>query len=371
MKPAKIIRRYGDTDFVTSLRAIAALLVVLNHTDALKNFGWIGANITLAAKHGVEIFFVISGFTIAVTYLNAPNYRNYLVRRIFRIAPPYYVAIILAFFLASTNLMQPMWLLEAFGGTLDFRNLFLHLVFLSHLDWRIADSILGVEWTIPVEVFWYVLLPLVVTRIRGVRSFLAYVFLFAVYDIIVRLLALKFLPVGHVIFVDIFVAKYGYYFLFGVAAYYIRRASQPVPVPLARLAVYLAPMLIYLGLVLANDLSGMIIGLGTFLLLAFYRKERHPFADRWLSGTLLLFLGSISYSIYLLHNMMVLLWERWGSEVFDISGLWFMALILAVTIPLASLSYVLVERPSNRIGKRLATRFYPEPESRNSRITAR
>jgi len=352
-----LVRRYGDTDFVTALRAVAALLVVLDHTDALQNFGWLGANITLAAKHGVEIFFVISGFTIATTFQTAPSYGHYLTRRLLRIAPPYYVAIIAGFILASDGLMQPMGLLSAFGGALDLRNLGLHLVFLSDFDWRIADSILGVEWTIPIEVFWYVLLPFVILRLRNLRSVIVYTLAFIAFDLLVRVLALRFLPQGHIIFVDTFVAKYGYYFLAGILAFRIRRGDRHNPV-LARFSVYAAPALIFAALVLANNLSGALTGLGTFLLVAFYRPAAHPRLNRIFCSRPLLFFGSISFSIYLTHKIVIMLWERWGAPFEALEGPLYMLVVLCVTVLLSALMYRWIEQPSNRFGKRIADRMF-------------
>ena len=359
MSAGPLVRRYGDTDFVTSLRAIAALLVVVDHTDALEKFGQLGANITMAAKHGVEIFFVISGFTIATTYFSAPSYGNYLTRRMLRIAPPYYAAVITGYLLATNNLMQPMWLLDAWGGELDLRNLAMHLLFVSPLDWRITDSILGVEWTIPIEVFWYAVLPAFLPRLRSAKAFLLYTIAFTTIDMSIRIIAIQQIQQDFVIFTHMFVAKYANYFLLGILAYRLRKSPDTVPDRGKRLAVYLAPIFIMEGLILANSSSGLLVGIGTFLLLSFYWPNNHGTINRWLTSFPLLYLGSISYSIYLTHNMMVLLWLRWGAEKFDITGPPFMLLILSVTIPLSTAMYFVIERPSNRLGKRLADRFFP------------
>lgn len=73
-----LVRSYGETDFVTGLRCIAALMVVSIHTAAFRDFGWLGETVTNSGKYGVQIFFVISGFTIARTYQSARSYRQYL-----------------------------------------------------------------------------------------------------------------------------------------------------------------------------------------------------------------------------------------------------------------------------------------------------
>ncbi len=44
----------------------------------------------------------------------------------------------------------------------------MHFAFVSFLDYRIANSLIGVEWTIPVEVFWYIFLPFLLPFAQGI-----------------------------------------------------------------------------------------------------------------------------------------------------------------------------------------------------------
>lgn len=119
MGPMTVIRQYDETNFVTSLRALAAAMVVVIHTGAFTAFGYVGNNITQAGKYGVEIFFVISGFSIAVTFTKAANYQTFIVRRAFRIVPLYVFVIFAVFMLTRLGaLRQSHWLLE-FDSHLD------------------------------------------------------------------------------------------------------------------------------------------------------------------------------------------------------------------------------------------------------------
>lgn len=102
---SSIIRRYGDTDFVTGLRCDAILMVLLVHTGAFSEFGAIGQSVTDNGKFGVQIFFVIAGFTIYQN-VSTSDYNQYLIRRIFRVVPVYYFFILVGFCLLWFDVLQ-------------------------------------------------------------------------------------------------------------------------------------------------------------------------------------------------------------------------------------------------------------------------
>lgn len=104
----------GHVPALDGLRGAAILLVLLHafnviHVDSLAtrladlalNIGWIG----------VQLFFVLSGFLITGILLDtrgAPGYwRNFFMRRVLRIFPLYYVALLLAFVILSAFLPMP------------------------------------------------------------------------------------------------------------------------------------------------------------------------------------------------------------------------------------------------------------------------
>ncbi len=119
------IRRYGETDFITGLRAIAAILVVAIHTQALSEFGFVGINISDNGRYGVQIFFVISGFTIAETYSKSNSFASYFTRRYFRIAPLYYLVCSAMFALIALSVLEVPYWMERYGGEPDFNDAFM------------------------------------------------------------------------------------------------------------------------------------------------------------------------------------------------------------------------------------------------------
>lgn len=158
MQLTLINKNYGDTTFITGMRAFAALAVVLIHAGGagFRELGVIGNNLADFGRAGVYVFFVISGFSVSSSYETSSGYFDYLNKRLWRIAPLYYFWLMVTIIIgASATYWQ-----KQFNSEIDFYNIFLHLLFLSFLDYRITNSIIGVEWSISIEVFWYFVLPL-------------------------------------------------------------------------------------------------------------------------------------------------------------------------------------------------------------------
>ncbi|MCA8867537.1 MAG: acyltransferase [Rhodobacteraceae bacterium] len=350
------IRHYGDTDFITTMRAVAASMVVVIHTGAFSGYGWIGQNLTYTGKFGVHVFFVISGFTVATTFAAAPSYRAYLTRRLFRIVPLYYAIILAAVALYLGNILAPNYWQEFFGTDIDFYNVAMHLSLLSFLDYRIGTTIIGVEWTIPIEVFWYVFLPLFLLGITGWRSFwLVFGGLFLL-GVAVAGLAQLLIGFEPGLFISWFPTTYSPYFMMGVAGYMIRKRGLNQSWLHANLLVLLAVLAFVLVIVFNPPMAPVLLALSTMLLIGFHDASSLPAFTRLAVARPLLFVGSISYSIYLLHHLVVDLFHTYLGAVLPERGIWFFLPVYGLTLLLASASYVLIERPSNSYGARLAAK---------------
>ena len=136
---------YGDTNFITGIRAFAVLAVVLIHAGGagFRELGTIGNNIADFGRTGVYVFFVISGFSVASSYANSSSYFDYLNKRLWRVAPLYY------FWLAASILLgiTATYWQDEFSVGIDAYNLLLHVLFVGWFDYRVTNSIIGVEWS--------------------------------------------------------------------------------------------------------------------------------------------------------------------------------------------------------------------------------
>ena len=116
------------------LRGFAALLVLADHTG-YAYFKGLGAI-------GVWIFFCLSGFLLSIPFVKNPSLivsnsylQHYFMRRIKRIIPMYYFVLTIVYF---------------FRGNLE--SLFRHIIFIQ------GD---GIYWSIPQEMFFYMILPVI------------------------------------------------------------------------------------------------------------------------------------------------------------------------------------------------------------------
>lgn len=149
------------TDFpaLDGLRAVAVLLVIMTHVAFWTGNYQKGFVSALYARMdcGVAIFFVLSGFLLARPWLVAaarstsePPLKRYLVRRVARILPAYWLAVVLCLSLLRENrgASAADWV-RHFG-----------LVQIYHYGWLREG--LSQTWSLCTEVAFYLLLPVAV-----------------------------------------------------------------------------------------------------------------------------------------------------------------------------------------------------------------
>ena len=173
----------GRIKVLDGMRAFAILMVLMYHSAIVFSAPLvvkIGAgelqNIIYNGWVGVDLFFVLSGFLITSQLLhktlNMRNLNTYAMRRFFRIAPTYYTiviaALIINFYLIPVFGMQQEITFSWFAQTWAVP-LLAHLVFLHDYFGR-EPSINGLFWSIPVEVKFYFLLPVILFLLARIKA---------------------------------------------------------------------------------------------------------------------------------------------------------------------------------------------------------
>lgn len=335
---------------IDALRGFAALSVVLFHlggaglpklasplTISLTSWGWTG----------VEIFFVISGFVIPFVMLKS-SYQwrhggSFLTRRFIRIWPPsaILVALTVAQF-AVVNYIQggasDVWSSPSAGKI--FANLFYAVPFTDH-SW-----LNGVLWTLAVEFEYYLFLALAFPLIASSRAWLVSTGLASLITAI--------LPGAE----TVLFLKYAAFFAMGGLCLLFHEQH-------IRRAFFLAVLGLMAGV--ASVQLGMLatgFATATALIIAFV-----PIQNR-----LFVFLGTISYSLYLIHMLVASTTEFLLAKAFEpvnpSSRLVAQIVCIAVAIGGAWVFYQLVERHFVTLSQQFSRRVRDEKKKRVSSVIA-
>jgi peptidoglycan/LPS O-acetylase OafA/YrhL len=289
--------------YVDGLRAIAVLSVVVYHAAELsaRNSSTFGDLLLRQGCHGVELFFVISGFCLSYPFLAKLHQTGavtfdaaaFAVRRIVRIVPPYYVALcgcfILAFVLQEAHVPFPM---SITAGSVSFKELLRQALFLDS-NTHFANTSF---WSLAVELRWYVLFPVALWLwVRSPRAF----------GVVAVAALMTFLTRAGSI--DLLVLPA---FMLGIVAAHVHISGH-------RLARFALPAVIPLGVLLFMQTPqkewGFVSPVSEAVAFAFVIAAGEvPILTRLLSMKALTFVGAASYSIYLIHAPLMGVAEGFG-----------------------------------------------------------
>lgn len=317
---------------VDALRGLAALAVVLFHYTTrfieLYRPGYVPLFAMPYGYLGVNLFFIVSGFVIFMTLERTKQPMDFVVSRFSRLFPSYWVAIILTF--GVTHWLGLPGKLVDLGPALA-NTLMIHNIFgVPHVD--------GVYWTLEVEMLFYV----------GMFTLFRLQWLDKIHWILMALLMLRLLYVAMAkgfgidlpwIAFRLLILQYIPWFALGICIYQITRQKKNMPnlprvltVGTALLTLAIAESALIGGLALAFGLLVYTAALGRL---------------RMLDTRLFLWLGAISYPLYLIHENM-----GWSIQLQALArGIPFegtVLLVLAFSLAVATALTRWVEQPALR-----------------------
>ena len=146
---------------------------------------------------------------------------------------------------------------------------------------------------------------------------------------------------------------YGHLFFVGVATFYLRERFKSVTSksPIVLIAVAVASIVA----ALAIEFSGRseILALSTAILILYVSPARARWVTRPLTTPLMLFLGSISYSIYLIHILVFHILS--DVAMLPTSSIGKFLVVFGITVALSTATYMIIEKPTNQAGRRMVS----------------
>ncbi|WP_310426691.1 acyltransferase [Chamaesiphon sp. VAR_48_metabat_135_sub] len=166
MNKTGIVSSADNLEYIDVVRGIAILLVILIHTSKEINGlpEWIFA-IGDYGQMGVQLFFIVSAYTLCFSYTRRKQEDkaliSFFIRRFFRIAPLYYLAIIgyflsepLTYILAKNRMPYSQYNFESIAANI----LFIHGFVISA-----NNNVVPGGWSIGAEMAFYLVFPMLFT----------------------------------------------------------------------------------------------------------------------------------------------------------------------------------------------------------------
>ncbi len=235
-------------------------------------------------NHGVDVFFLISGFLMGRVVLTSPrfSYVNFITKRFIRIYPAFIVSLI----------CSVLYLCNVIGWRFDSQSVLKNMIFLNAIKDYDVVRYNHVTWSLGYEFAFYFVLPMILLLGRFLKPAIAASLLFGVAAVsleeYIRALAL---------FAGTWIAAF--------SDSQLRAVARRIPLSIA-LIVYATPLMLKGGTTLFPSFASFFL---FFLPAAVTLFIKLVFDEHWLSRILIAsptrLLGTVSYSFYLFHTLVI------------------------------------------------------------------
>ncbi len=332
---------------IDSLRGIAALVVVFAH---FQPFFW--SRVVHWGFLAVDLFFIMSGFVLTKTYearilSGAIGARDFLVRRFARLAPLHYLT--LGVFLIAEVVS---WLTghgHAVNWYMPLYSFFLNLAFLQNVGLTHEMTWNGVSWSISTEMVVNLMWFYVLVRLRPSIAFFVSVIVVAGLFIFTTMGANLDFTFANKFGINIGLVRCVMGFSLGVVMARTMSVNGRRSMGGNAGAVLVVALLAFVAY--AYQKPGMegadyVVVLFAYPALIFVSLGNRSFLSPILRSKPMVFLGDISYSVYLTHPLIGMVVGRlFGLKVLPYLG---MVAVVGAVLLVATFTYYTVEQPARR-----------------------
>jgi peptidoglycan/LPS O-acetylase OafA/YrhL len=280
--------RYPELD---ALRGIAVLSVLFCHYTFGYDYHFkINGPNRVHFVYGflaVHLFFIISGFVIFMTLERSKKKTDFLVSRFSRLYPAYWASILLTTLIIT---LFPIPTLGHYTVTEVLANFTMFQGFNKHI--RLIDQ---VYWTLKFELTFYIIMYILylTNNLKRITLFCFIWLAVSLASILFNIPGKKFLDV-------LLILRFAPLFIAGINFYRLKKNNKEI---VSHILVFLSFLVELLWAKLDTDLisySSVVIILFSFYAIFYLFVYR---GLPWLNNKVLVFFGTISYSLYLLHNV--------------------------------------------------------------------
>ncbi|MDQ3142275.1 MAG: acyltransferase [Bacteroidota bacterium] len=353
---------------IDGLRFIAISLVVIYHIDyfifrenlnqynfAKENFSFLHS-LCLRGHFGVQIFFIISAFIVSLPFCNYyhgngnhPTIKDFLMRRLTRLEPPYIISLLLFYWIY-------VYLLDLKTHE-ELRSSFLASLFYSHgfvFDRYHHPLVNNVIWSLEIEIQFYLLAPFILAGIYKLGKWRYQGLIFLTFFI--SIISKFYKPEYYSLY------EYFHFFTLGILLcdLYVIQKDKKWSTPTLIVEILTAAALIigiwvtditYMGKF--NDplkaalSSAQLVFLFLFFYLVLFRKFwKSFFTNPWITV-----IGGMCYTLYLFHNQIIsgtgfyLIRKFYFSNYFIADYLAYSILMIFFILVASVIFFILIERP--------------------------
>jgi peptidoglycan/LPS O-acetylase OafA/YrhL len=336
---------------LNGIRTIAASIVVIFHVDQFSELFQVkslGYHKTGMAGYAVVLFFVLSGFLITHLLLlekekfGKVDLPKFYVRRILRIWPIYYLAILIAIVFIFFRLLVPDE-----NTVLTFS---LYSLLLSNVGYALGLGMLTITplWSIGVEEQFYAFWPLLVNKSRDIgRSLIAVIIIYFVLKICARFIWQG--PLSTFVFITSFDSMA----IGGLAAYLVYKRSRFLTLLYTPVLQVLSWIFLIVSIVYKPFHVSSLVDLeihSCFYAIIILNVSTNSRSIVNLENGIFNYLGKISYGLYVYHMIVICLLSGLITSMDYFSDALILKYIMVyvvsplITIVIASLSYKYFEQ---------------------------
>ncbi|MHB8624339.1 MAG: acyltransferase family protein [Sulfuricaulis sp.] len=343
----------GAIPSLDGVRAVAVLLVFFSHS---------GLGNLVPGDLGVTIFFVLSGYLITTlmriehTRSGTISYRSFYLRRLLRLMPPLLIVVAAAGLLASLTIINGGFTPGGmFSALFYFGNYFV----ITH-DFHGIPAGIGVIWSLAIEEHFYLFYPplaallLRIGRVgpsATVLTILCAAILAWRYWLVFHGGSEAYITMATDTRIDAILVGCLMALLFNPWLDHVPPPKALHDWGIAALCItVLMGTLLYRGEVfrLTARYTLQSLAIAPLIYLAVARSDQIPF--RWLNAKPLVYLGTISYTIYLSHHVIML---GIAKHLPQLSWFWMTLVVAVLTLAVAEPMRRWIEKPFARMRKRL------------------